>query len=64
MEFALMIEGSEKTSRLHTTWEDPAPMSERELFENILLKKSIGITAEQALGEAGYGDVDIKRMLG
>ncbi len=64
MEFALVIEGSGKTSRLHTTWEDPAPMSDRELFENILLKKSIGITVEQALSETGYGDVDIKRMIG
>ena len=64
MAFALMIEGSARDTRLHANWEDPSPMSDREVFENILMKKDIGISAEQALSEAGYGDVDIERMLG
>lgn len=61
MEFALRIEGR-KTARLITEWEDPAPMSEREVLENILLKKQIGLPVEQALLEAGYGEADIKKM--
>ena len=63
MAFALMIEGRGKDIRLHTNWEDPSPMSDREVLENILLKKDIGISTEQALSEAGYGDVDVKGML-
>ena len=63
MAFALMIEGGGKDIRLNTNWEDPSPMSDREMLENIQIKKDIGISIEQALGEAGYGDADIKRML-
>ncbi|MBK8305442.1 MAG: phage portal protein [Chloracidobacterium sp.] len=62
MEFALRIEGR-KTARLITEWEDPAPMSEREVLENILLKKQIGLPVEQALLEAGYGEADVKEMV-
>ncbi len=62
MEFALRVEGRE-TTRLITEWEDPAPMSEREVLENILLKKQIGLPVEQALLEAGYGEADVKEMV-
>ncbi|MEQ1921016.1 MAG: phage portal protein [Pyrinomonadaceae bacterium] len=62
MEFALRIEGR-KTARLITEWEDPAPMSEREVLENILLKKQIGLPVEQALLEAGYGEADVTEMV-
>jgi hypothetical protein len=62
MRFALAVEDRGADVRLRTEWEDPAPMSERELLENILLKKQIGIAAEQALIEAGYGEADAKRM--
>ncbi len=62
MEFALRIEGRQ-TARLITEWEDPAPMSEREVLENILLKKQIGLPVEQALLEAGYGEADVKEMV-
>ncbi len=63
MSFALMIEGRGRDIRLITEWEDPAPMSDREFLENILLKKQIGLPVEQALLEAGYGEVDVRRML-
>ena len=62
MAFALMIEGKGRDIRLLTEWDDPAPMSEREVLENILLKKQIGLSAEQALIEAGYGEADVKGM--
>ena len=62
MEFALRIEGR-NTARLITEWEDPAPMSEREVLENILLKKQIGLPVEHALLEAGYGEADVKNMV-
>ena len=61
MSFALKIAGRPDTS-LVTRWEDPAPTSERELLENLRLKKELGISTEQALKEAGYGDVEARRM--
>ena len=64
MAFALMLDGHGKGTRLITNWEDPSPISDREVLENIMIKKDIGISVEQALSEAGYGDVDIKRMTG
>jgi len=62
MSFALRIEGRDRV-RLITDWEDPAPMSEREVLENLLLKKQLGLSAEQALVEAGYGVEDVKKMI-
>lgn len=59
MEFAMMIEGHGSKIRLRTQWEDPSPVSERERLENILLKKQIGLSDEQALTEAGYGKEEI-----
>lgn len=59
--FAAMISGCGKVS-LITEWEDAATVSERETLENILLKKQIGITREQALIEAGYGSRDAALM--
>jgi hypothetical protein len=62
MAFALKIEGREDV-RLITDWEDPAPMSEREVLENLILKKQLGLSTGQALIEAGDGTVDAARML-
>lgn len=59
MEFAMMIEGHGSSIRLQTQWEDPSPTSERERLENILLKKEIGVSGEQALAEAGYGRAEV-----
>lgn len=61
MAFALAVEGSGGV-RLLTEWEDPAPVSERELLENILLKKQIGLSVQRALLEAGYGLADVNEM--
>lgn len=61
MEFALKITGSSGV-RLITEWEDPSPISERELLENLVLKKQLGLTTEQALIEAGYGTEDVRKM--
>ncbi len=62
MAFALMIEGRGHDVSLITEWEDPAPVGERELLDNIILKKQIGLPVEQALLEAGYGEADVKKM--
>ncbi len=62
MAFALMVEGRGTNIRLITEWADPSPMSEREVLENILLKKQIGLPVEQALLEAGYGEADVRKM--
>ena len=61
MSFALKIAGRPDVS-LVTHWEDPAPTSEREILENLRLKKELGISTEQALKEAGYGDTEAKKM--
>mgnify|MGYP000067661124 FL=1 len=63
MSFALAIEGRGKGLTLLTSWEDPAPLAERELLENILLKVQIGLPVEQALIEAGYGSADARRLI-
>lgn len=56
MSFALLVGGhTTNPVELVTDWEDPAPLDEKDLLANILLKKQIGITTEQALEEAGYG---------
>ncbi|HMQ05315.1 MAG TPA: phage portal protein [Pyrinomonadaceae bacterium] len=53
MNFAMRIEGFDNLDS-RTMWEDPSPSSDRERLENILLKRKIGLPAEQALAEAGY----------
>jgi hypothetical protein len=63
MSFALKIAGHPGVS-LVTHWEDPAPTSERETLENLRIKKELGISTEQALKEAGYGDVEARRIAG
>ncbi len=62
LSFALLLEGN-KNVRLFTDWTDPAPLSEKEHLENVVVKKEIGISDEQALIEAGYGEADIQKML-
>ncbi|MGI8812137.1 MAG: phage portal protein [Pyrinomonadaceae bacterium] len=61
MAFALAAEGRDG-SRLNTLWEDAGERTEREVLENILLKRQIGITVEQALVEAGYGEAEAQQM--
>lgn len=63
MSFALTVEGRGTDLSLLTTWEDPAPLAEREFLENILLKKQIGLRVEKALIEAGYGAEEVKGMV-
>jgi hypothetical protein len=58
MNFALRVEGVEASVGVH--WEDAAPLSERERLELILMKKEIGISGEQALAEAGYGEAEAR----
>lgn len=63
VEFALRCETGGTENRLITAWEDPAPLTERELLENLVLKKQLGVSAEQSLNEAGYGGDDVSVML-
>lgn len=63
IQFALLIENKGKGVRLFTEWADPASLSETKKLSNIVVKKEgIGISEEQAMIEAGYGESDIKRM--
>lgn len=61
--FALTIEGVKPPPGMLTQWEDPAPMSVKETLENIAIKRDLGLTAEQALIEAGYGAADVRQMI-
>lgn len=63
MSFALLIENSKVENRLFVGWEDPAPLSEREQLENLVIKKDIGVTDETLLMEAGYGEQEIEEMM-
>lgn len=63
MAFALMIEGQGEAIRLFTEWEDPAPLSEKEALDNLLVKQDLGVSDEQLLIEAGYGEEDVRKML-
>jgi hypothetical protein len=62
MSFALELAGHGPNIELITNWDDPSPTSEKDILENILLKKQIGVSTEQALKEAGYGELDVRRM--
>jgi hypothetical protein len=62
MSFALRLAGHPAVE-LITHWEDPAPTTESDILQNLLLKKQLGISTEQALREAGYGEIDVKRMM-
>jgi hypothetical protein len=64
MSFALRVGGFGSGILLRPRWQDPAPMAEREFLENLVLKKKLGITTEQALIEAGYGPADVSKMVG
>lgn len=55
LEFALRIKGIEGI-RLRTRWEDAANESERERLETLEIKRRLGLSARQALKEAGYGE--------
>ncbi|MEZ5422933.1 MAG: phage portal protein [Pyrinomonadaceae bacterium] len=54
MNFARRIEGRDD-AKLVTLWQDPSPLSEREMLENLILKKQLGLPQTQLLTEAGYG---------
>lgn len=56
MAFAVRLAGGPAGIELMTDWEDPAPLDEKDFLANLLLKKEIGISTEQALVEIGYGD--------
>lgn len=62
MSFALLLDNKGKGIRLFTDWQNPAPMSRKEELENIVLEKEIGISDEEALTKAGYGETDITRI--
>jgi len=60
--FALDTEGRGSDISLLAAWQDPSPVSERELLENIQIKRSIGLPSDIALTEAGYGKASINEM--
>lgn len=63
MAFALTIENKGKDVRLFAEWAEPAPLSEKELLDNLITKQALGVDDEQLLMEAGYGAEDIAKMM-
>lgn len=62
MALALRIEGKGQDVRLFTEWEDPAPLSEKDRLDNLLVKKDLNVPEEQLWTETGYGEEDIARF--
>jgi hypothetical protein len=62
MRIALMQEGSWRDSRLTVNWVDASPISETEHLDQLLKKQGLGVTQDQLLLEAGYGETDIEAM--
>lgn len=62
MAFALRIEGKGQDIRLFAEWENPAPLSEKETLDNLIVKQTLGIPDEQLWMEAGYGEKDIQEF--
>lgn len=56
------IAGMDDDVRLFAQWSDPAPASQKERLEALVLKQGLGVDEEQLLIEAGYGLKDIARM--
>lgn len=61
MSLALRMEGRE-AAQLNTKWEAASPVNEREMLENLLLKKQLGLTGKGLLAEAGYGNADLEQI--
>jgi len=55
--FALRLAGLPDVS-LSTQWEDPSPTNERDVLENLRIKRDLGIPPEQILREAGYPNAE------
>jgi len=53
MSFALRLSGHADV-HLDTRWEDASPSNEREVLENLRIKRDLGVPPEQVLREAGY----------
>lgn len=60
MTFALKTIGHAGVT-LTTKWEDPSPLNERELLENMKLKKELGLSPGEIIQEIGYGEADAIR---
>lgn len=62
MAFALLIENVGTDIKLFTEWADPAPLSEKEHLDNLMIKQDLGVSETQLLIEAGYGEKTIAAM--
>jgi SPP1 Gp6-like portal protein len=60
--FCHRIQGHPEEIQFRAVWEDPAPHSEREHAETLLLKKQLGVPRRQLLREAGYSEEQIEEF--
>lgn len=52
--FCHVIQGHDSGIQFRAVWEDPAPRSQLELMESLLLKRQLGVPKRQLMMEAGY----------
>jgi len=60
--FAHRIQGHNPDITFQAVWKDPAPKSEKEHAESLVLKKSIGVPKKQLLREFDYTEEQIEEM--
>lgn len=58
--FALKMLG--KTGNVEMTWEDPAPVTELDHCQSLVLKQQLGVSEKQILIELGYSEQQIEEM--
>jgi hypothetical protein len=64
MRMALKQDGSEVTDeQVDIVWQDATPENELEVLEALESKKRLGVSARQALIEAGYDNAEVDQML-
>lgn len=67
MRFALQLNGDIGTdddeTQLIAQWRDPSPASPQELMNTLISKQQLGVSRQQLLKEAGYGESDIERIM-
>lgn len=61
MEFCFTIMGRQDVD-LECNWADPAPRSEKEHMEALLLEKALGVPTEVLWGKIGYAEETIEKM--
>lgn len=58
----IMLQLTNKPSRLKTLWKSPESRSDSDFWKSAVVKREIGVSPVQILKEAGYSDEEIQRF--